>query len=473
MKITPSNAQHIGKREEQQDALGMTGFGDEAFLRHGGALAVVCDGMGGMEHGAEASAVAVQTFVEMYERKSEHQAVPYALGDALAEANATVHRLAQERGEEGAVGTTLIAAVVHEEALHWVSVGDSRIYLWRGGQLTQLTRDHVLAADLAQDVARGQLSRTEAEGVERPDALTSHLGMPTLPAVDCSVQALSLRDGDRVLLCTDGVHGSLKDSDIAACLTLAGDQGGVRLVERVLGLGLTRQDNLSAVVLNCDAETVPDTQTRSVGTRAAAAGRSANEEPASAQPSAGTATPQPSAAATIQPPPISPGTRPSTGGRAHKWRAAWVGVAALALAAAAAGAMLYGSPLASSEHGATRASEIRAASPVPALGATSAAPEPAVEMQDEGSELPEADLPPLHAPPASGRVLSAEVADDVADDVANEHQSPKQANPEPHHSNKRTGERRKAHAARRAREALRAPQEAKEENIKMAPWESK
>ena len=75
MRFLPANAQHIGARHSQQDSFGFADPDDAAFIQHGGFLAIVCDGMGGMEHGDLAGRTAVRTFLEAYGRKTPQEFV--------------------------------------------------------------------------------------------------------------------------------------------------------------------------------------------------------------------------------------------------------------------------------------------------------------------------------------------------------------------------------------------------------------
>jgi len=248
MQVSPGNCQHIGARSSQQDAFGFSDKDDQAFVAHGGVLAVVADGMGGMAFGGEASHIAVQTFLRSYMEKLVDTSVPMALRQALDDANQAVVRLALEVGQEN-VGTTLVAAVVHANALHWVSVGDSRLYLLRHGKLTQLTQDHVLAIELDRDAANGVISAEEAQCHPDRPALTSFLGLPQLDLIDQNPESIALLDRDHLLLCTDGLYAALEEKEIADCLSGDAQMLAEELVSRVLSKERPGQDNLTVAIL--------------------------------------------------------------------------------------------------------------------------------------------------------------------------------------------------------------------------------
>ena len=253
MILLPGNCQHIGARSSQQDAFGFSDKDDLAFVAHGGVLAVVADGMGGMAHGGEASHMAVRAFLQAYMAKSADETVPIALHRALDEANQAVISLAYQADEEN-VGTTLVAAVIHGNALHWVSVGDSRLYLWRDRQLTQLTEDHIFANDLDRDAANGNISREDAENHPERRSLTSYLGLTPLDLIDHNPQPLLLFGGDRLLLCSDGLYVGLVENGIDSLFNRDPQQTAEDLVALVLAKNRPGQDNLTVAILACESD---------------------------------------------------------------------------------------------------------------------------------------------------------------------------------------------------------------------------
>lgn len=249
MKIIPGNAQDIGTRKQQQDDFGFSDFDDAEFISHGGVIAVLTDGMGGLEMGREASRTAVRAMRMEYEAKSPKETIPAALDRALHLANKAVFEMAEKAGLEEDVGTTLVAVVVHQEALHWISVGDSRIYLFRKGQLTRLTTDHIYARELDKEVVRGNISRQEAENNPDRDALTSYLGSSEIKEIDRNVNEFLLEAGDRILLCSDGLYRSLSEKEIVGMVRGHPQDDAESLVQNALSKKLPHQDNLTIAIL--------------------------------------------------------------------------------------------------------------------------------------------------------------------------------------------------------------------------------
>jgi serine/threonine protein phosphatase PrpC len=222
--IDPAQAQHPGRRDSQQDACGFSNLADEAFAAHGGHLAVLADGMGGMRNGLWAASHAVQAFIQAYQTKTADETIHAALQRALSAANAVVHDEAQRLNAVDRMGTTLAVAVVRGLDLHWLNVGDSRVYLVEDGHLMCLSTDHSYAEILRLRVHRGELSAGEALGHPLRHALTSYLGRPEPVQHASSGAAVQLRPGARVLLCSDGLTQALDDEQI--CSLAAGQRAG-------------------------------------------------------------------------------------------------------------------------------------------------------------------------------------------------------------------------------------------------------
>jgi protein phosphatase len=254
MRIIPGNAQHLGSRQEQQDDFGFSNIENVAFVNHGGVLAVVTDGMGGLAQGREASLIAKKTMLREYEEKAVNKTIPQALIRALSATNTKVLELARQAGLEGQIGTTLTAAVIKGDELYWVSVGDSRVYLYRQGKLMQLTTDHDYARELAREVALGRIGPEKADSHPQRQALTSYLGLPFLHEIDRNEVPVILEAGDRILLCSDGLYKTLPDAEIVNSLDREPQQAADSLIEATLARGKTNQDNVTVAILSYDTD---------------------------------------------------------------------------------------------------------------------------------------------------------------------------------------------------------------------------
>jgi PPM family protein phosphatase len=291
LSVDPAQAQHPGRRDSQQDACGFSSRADEAFAAHGGHLAVLADGMGGMRNGLWAASHAVQAFIEAYQSKTADETIPAALQRALIAANQVVHAEAERLNAVDRMGTTLAVAVVRGLDLHWLNVGDSRVYLVEDGHLMCLSTDHSYAQILKLRVHRGELSAGEALGHPLRHALTSYLGRPEPVQHAASGAAVQLRPGAHVLLCSDGLTQALDDDRIRALMHGPAQAACDRLLQAALARALPDQDNTTAVVLHVprpgevpDAGTVSqavyDAPAQQGAERAARPGTDAPREPA-------------------------------------------------------------------------------------------------------------------------------------------------------------------------------------------------
>ncbi len=250
LRVIPSNSQHVGARDNQEDAFAFSDLGDHEVIREKGILAIVADGMGGLELGEEASRVAVASFLREYELVIEGESLEQRLMRALRIANTAVYDLAYRGKSELDLGTTLIAAVIYHDHLYWVSAGDSRIYLYRDRHLHQLTTDHIYANHLLCDVENGKISKKEADEHPERSYLTSYLGLPELPEVDLCSEPLPLMAGDAVLLCSDGLFDTLKEDQIVAIIERGGSDLAGKMVGAALSVNNPHQDNITVAVLS-------------------------------------------------------------------------------------------------------------------------------------------------------------------------------------------------------------------------------
>lgn len=222
LSLHPGNAQWIGQRAEQQDAFGFLGCEARGGRQTGDVLVVLADGMGGLQRGGEASRLAVRTFLDHFAPAgpSATPSITEILSHALDAAHRAVNTLARDTDGAGEVGATLIAAAVRAGRLHWIGVGDSRLYLYRAadGSLTACNDPHNLEQQLWPRVIAGELTPDDIAAHPDREALTSFLGLTEIPEIDASLRPLPLEPGDRLLLCSDGVDGVLARDELRAVL---------------------------------------------------------------------------------------------------------------------------------------------------------------------------------------------------------------------------------------------------------------
>ncbi|MBS1830970.1 MAG: serine/threonine-protein phosphatase [Acidobacteria bacterium] len=254
MNFIPGNAQHIGSRQQQQDSFGYSNLADAAFRKQAGMLAVVADGMGGMAHGEAAGKCAVKAFLEAYETKAETEPIPDALLRSLLKANAAVYETAVELDAAEEMGTTLVATVIHNDKLHWISCGDSGIFLFRNNEFTQLNQPHTFATDLDDQVANGVIPRDLAQAHPERESLTSFLGLEKLSLLDRSLRPITLRDGDTILLASDGLFKTLSYEAMTPLMDNDPQMLCETLVARTLAVQKPHQDNITVLAIGAERE---------------------------------------------------------------------------------------------------------------------------------------------------------------------------------------------------------------------------
>ena len=256
--LSSGASQIVGARERQEDCFAVLRSPELSFAGHAGQIAIVADGMGGMAHGEAASHAAIAAFLEAWQAKPACETIPEALARALRQANGAVVCVAATCGVEGEMGSTLVAAVVREDQLHWVSAGDSLLLLVRDGEITQLNTPHTFAEELDARVSRGEIADVDAAADEQRSALTSFLGQPHPIHVDRTHRAFPLLAGDLVLIASDGLSNALTEEEILNRLDSAGEgpNGGPNaqkladaLTVAVDGKRLSGQDNTTVVAL--------------------------------------------------------------------------------------------------------------------------------------------------------------------------------------------------------------------------------
>ena len=216
---------------------------DQQFLRKG-RLAVVADGMGGYEGGQEASRLAVETLLEVY-RNFGGDDPQAALAEALQAAHEQIRQYSFAHPELRGMGTTCTAAAVVQDALYYVHVGDTRLYLIRDGQITRLTRDHSYVGRLVES---GMISQEEAETHPQRNILTAALGTNPDLIMDSPGRPEPLRPEDVLLICSDGLWGQVRDSEILdAVENKSAEQAGRKLIELARERG--GPDNITVEIL--------------------------------------------------------------------------------------------------------------------------------------------------------------------------------------------------------------------------------
>lgn len=205
-------------------------------------LAVVADGVGGAACGDKASQLAVTTIRECY-IQSLNTRTAFSIRDSFRAANAAIHHAAANDTKCRGMATTCTALVIHGNVGIIGHVGDSRAYLFRNGELHQITRDHTLVNSLVEE---GLLSAEDAKDHPRKNVIVKALGH--LPDVDLDVYNISIDKNDSFLLCSDGLYTLVPHDDIVEILrNFPVKDSGSKLIELAKSRGGI--DNITVVVL--------------------------------------------------------------------------------------------------------------------------------------------------------------------------------------------------------------------------------
>ncbi|WP_170333730.1 PP2C family protein-serine/threonine phosphatase [Ruegeria arenilitoris] len=206
-----------GQRETQEDAIAA-----RVFDATNSGYVVVADGMGGHEAGEVASELVLSAWREVVDAQMEDpDAAEGALIDALPmaaiQANAAIANHGEEQSQGFSMGSTLLGMLLLGQRVFWISIGDSPMYLYRDGTLTQINEDHSMAPEIDAQVAKGILSPDEARSHPDRNQLTSVIMGASIPKVDCPEEPLVLNADDILILGSDGLQ-YLSNNEIQSIL---------------------------------------------------------------------------------------------------------------------------------------------------------------------------------------------------------------------------------------------------------------
>ena len=242
--------QIVGQRNRQEDEYGVLALSADD---PDAILVTVSDGMGGYAGGAEAAHAAVRGFMDVFESNAGKTAD--RLTHAITGANAAVRALKHEKPVLDSAGCTLVAALIENATVSWISVGDSSLFRLRDGTLERLNADHSMRPVLEEMVAVGRMTAEDVDANPNRNALRSAITGEDIELVDlCS--DVALEPGDQLLLASDGLN-VLSSARVAHLLEEMRDcplQDTVTaLLAAVEAQGAPRQDNTTAILYRMTA----------------------------------------------------------------------------------------------------------------------------------------------------------------------------------------------------------------------------
>lgn len=246
-----SGRQLLGARERQEDAFDFV-MQDETAPGTD-MLIILADGMGGHVGGEVASRLVIEEFRHHCISVSRNAKPAGRMIEAMEAANAALRARIRREPDLGGMGSTLVAVMKHGQSLHWLSVGDSMLYLLRGGALQRLNADHSVHGELMQQVRAGRMSQQEADNHPKRNALRSAIFGEKIALIDSNV--IQLQPGDLVLAASDGLE-TLEEPRIVELLTQRDRRDpkemSADLLSAVEVAARARQDNATVVVYRYD-----------------------------------------------------------------------------------------------------------------------------------------------------------------------------------------------------------------------------
>lgn len=265
LKIKAAVYSHIGGRSNNEDNFYFNGvFMNREQMNLGGEMSVenlqpsqiyaVCDGMGGAEFGEEASLRAVQA-LKVYQEECQQPDSSVYLGEMVARVSQAVDDVSLSNNmPSGASGSTLAMLIFNDWYFRTAHVGDSRVYRLRAGCLERITKDH---SEVQRLVDIGQITMEQAWQHPQKNVITKHLGMPTngRPLLPTLSERMDLRQGDRFLICSDGLSDVVHDTVIAEMMKNVPEVK--QLTEALVSTALQeadafgiQSDNITVIVLD-------------------------------------------------------------------------------------------------------------------------------------------------------------------------------------------------------------------------------
>lgn len=252
MKYDVATAVSIGRRDYQEDAVACDFALGAPF-----GFAVLADGMGGHAAGDIASKIVVtEVFSEIKLQAGDPCALESEIGEVLRSvahgANACIEAHVAQNPALRGMGATLVAPVLFENRLYWLSIGDSPLFLYRKGTLSQINEDHSLAPQIDMMVRMGQLDAEAARNHPDRNSLTSVVMGRRIPQMDCRAEPTPLERDDIVIASSDGLQ-YLSNKEIEAVIKRHHRRGAhdiaAALMKAVDDLGNPEQDNVSLALI--------------------------------------------------------------------------------------------------------------------------------------------------------------------------------------------------------------------------------
>ncbi len=244
--VTVAVSSILGTRKSQQDTV----FGQ---YEDDIGIGIVCDGMGGLNGGERASALAVETLASAYYNSMPISDYASFFREQAVIADKLVAELTDDKGRKMGGGTTMVAATISEGRLFFLSVGDSRIYRISGGKIDALNRLHNYRMTMDAKLEEGTMTMDQYKQEEKEaESLISFIGMGNVSLMDINKEGLELKNRDVILLCSDGLYKALSEDEIKDIIskhTFDMKDAAEELTKACMNRRRRKQDNTSVVLM--------------------------------------------------------------------------------------------------------------------------------------------------------------------------------------------------------------------------------
>ena len=252
MYINTGNSQNQGARPYQEDSFGYSNIIDSNIISNRGMLAVLSDGMGGLANGKSVADYVVQASIAMFESINPQLDISVQLMNIVRYINNSVCEQYAADGSSKA-GATMVLAYIFKNRIYWITVGDSRLYCFRNGNLLQMNEDHDYKNQLYREYINEGGNIQDIEQDAQKDSLVCFIGKREIPYVDVSKKGYKIKPNDAFILCSDGIYNGISEEAMKDILSNHDAQtASDEIVSNVLGARFPGQDNMTVMVIKCE-----------------------------------------------------------------------------------------------------------------------------------------------------------------------------------------------------------------------------
>ena len=215
-------------------------------------LAILSDGMGGLANGKNVSDYVVQASIAMFDSINPRANIKDQLENIVRFINEKICEQYVVDGSSKA-GATMVLAYIFKNRIYWITVGDSRLYCYRNGNLLQMNEDHDYKNQLFREYIEDGGSIQEIEADRQKDSLVCFIGKREIPYVDVSITGYKIKPNDTFILCSDGVYNGISQEAMKDILSTNDAQAASdKIVSNILKQRFPGQDNMTIMVIKCE-----------------------------------------------------------------------------------------------------------------------------------------------------------------------------------------------------------------------------